>query len=267
MKKLQFGKTTVRDGQWISVPTANQNLMISYPMSPQRKYAIIFYDLSAPYPSDPHNSPYLHYLVINVPGNNIADGDVLMDYLPPDPPRDSDAHTYYLEVYEQKASKRPYRHTKRDNFDLDNFKETYGISAGPVASFNFRSGHQRPSSAPARRAATGSSGNKLQGDHPLTEREVSYCNCLLGVAGKQPSGCTPERAGRRIQGETCYNPFAVCAKSVGTTSRKCNEYYDYDNLSDPELIAAASLIGVKPKIPYNRDYVLREIGRYLDRPE
>ena len=29
----------------------------------------------------------------------------------------------------------------------------------------------------------------------------------------------------------CYSPYAVCAKSTGTTNRNCGMNYDYDSMT------------------------------------
>jgi len=52
-------------------------------------------------------------------------------------------------------------------------------------------------------------------DNDLSEREQKYCSCLLKVGSKG----------------TAYNKYAVCAKSVGTTSRRCRQNYDLPRLS------------------------------------
>jgi hypothetical protein len=42
-------------------------------------------------------------------------------------------------------------------------------------------------------------------------------------------------------GRECYNPFAICAASVGTTSRRCYENYNYEAMSDHQLASLAGL--------------------------
>ena len=54
-------------------------------------------------------------------------------------------------------------------------------------------------------------------DSDLSERERKYCSCLLKVGSKG----------------TSYNKYAVCAKSTGTTSRRCRQNYDLEKLSEP----------------------------------
>lgn len=42
-----------------------------------------------------------------------------------------------------------------------------------------------------------------------------YERCVLKVKKKQPKGCVQTKAwGKTINGQKCYNPWAVCGKSV-----------------------------------------------------
>ncbi len=70
-------------------------------------------------------------------------------------------------------------------------------------------------------------------------RERKYCSCVKQVAVKQDKDECLEK--RKFGGKGCYNPYAVCAKSVGTTTRKCRAGYIYENMTLPELRASAKL--------------------------
>ena len=76
----------------------------------------------------------------------------------------------------------------------------------------------------------------------LGEREEKYCSCVLDVAAKQGSECLSNRdywgSSPKVpppSGKTCYNPYAVCAKSTRTSSRNCGSSYNFDQLSDTQL--------------------------------
>lgn len=108
--------------------------------------------------------------------------------------------------------------------------------------------------------------NRFKKDSVLSEKEEKFCSCVLKVAAKQKGACNTERAWFETRdNKTCYNPYAICAKSVGTTSRKCGENYNFESLSDDELISYAQLHQkdkdnklVIPK-PYDRDQMLTNI--------
>lgn len=94
----------------------------------------------------------------------------------------------------------------------------------------------------------------------LDERQQKYCRCVLHAAAKQPDWCLEEKSWRdKRDGATCYNPYAVCAKSTGASSRSCGANYDYQNLPDDELIAYAQLSKVNIPMPYNRQQMINNI--------
>lgn len=66
-------------------------------------HTVMIYDLDAPYPYNNYNSPYLHLLIINIPGDDLNRGTILYSFEYPNPPKDSEAHRYVFEVYRQKV--------------------------------------------------------------------------------------------------------------------------------------------------------------------
>lgn len=128
----------------------------------------------------------LHYLEINIKDGIPGSGDVLVDYMPPHPP--SGIHEYGVYVYEQGEefivdSSFNYDIDRR-SFDLEQFVYLHDLQEKEFAIFEV----DPP-------------------EIPLTDKEVKYCHCVMDVKAKG----------------TAYNPYAVCAKSVGTTSRRCRE--------------------------------------------
>ena len=62
---------------------------------------LIIYDIDAPSPTNNKDSPYLHLLVTNIPGNDIISGQVVAGLVLPNPPKRSGPHRYLVEVYQQ----------------------------------------------------------------------------------------------------------------------------------------------------------------------
>lgn len=72
----------------------------------------------------------------------------------------------------------------------------------------------------------------IRTDSGLTEQQAKYCSCLADVAAKQPEGCLETEAWyEHIDGKVCTNPYAVCAKTVGTTVRHCADAYSRPGLT------------------------------------
>ena len=240
-------------------------MLIGYSSDPNRFYTVIFYDVSAPYPDENYNSPYVNYLVSNVPGDQLEKGQEVFSYMPPQPSRDSGAHTYIVDVYEQQAKKRVYPRKVRDSFDLTNYVTTYNLIQPPVATLNFQVGYpdiERPPS-PAEVLPVPYTDDYIIRQAPLDESQKKYCRCVLKVAAKQPGSCNREKAWyQKRSGRTCVNPYAICAKSVGTTSQ-CEMYYNWDAIADSELIAFADLKQLNVPDPYDRDELLQTIEDHL----
>ncbi len=97
----------------------------------------------------------------------------------------------------------------------------------------------------------------LNPNNDLSAKEQSYCRCVLHVGAKNPEECN--RPGQWGRGTDCYNPYAICAKSVGTTSRRCGENYNFSATStipDNELAGYAVVHGKPVPSPYDRKKML-----------
>lgn len=80
-------------------------------------YTILVYDQDAPYPENAYNSPFIHYLAINMPSRT----QNIMPWLSPKPPSDSPEHRYIAQLYQQERILPKFYLTRRTNFPLDDF--------------------------------------------------------------------------------------------------------------------------------------------------
>lgn len=66
-----------------------------------------------------------------------------------------------------------------------------------------------------------------------------YCRCIAHTAKQQPDWCLKEKAWyQKREGKGCYNPYAVCTKSIKRTGNvECFPYYDLENLPEEEQMA------------------------------
>jgi len=95
---------------------------------------------------------YLHWMVINIPGSKIDEGQTITSYKGPAPKPGSGVHRYVIVAYEQKSDtpmridhgQAPFRTTfpcqegGRLYFDLDDFRSRYNMSEHPVAANYFQ---------------------------------------------------------------------------------------------------------------------------------
>ncbi|XP_030369426.1 protein D3-like [Scaptodrosophila lebanonensis] len=64
-------------------------------------YTLLMVDPDAPSRADPKFREILHWAVINIPGNKVADGQVLAEYIGSGPPEGSGLHRYVFLVFKQ----------------------------------------------------------------------------------------------------------------------------------------------------------------------
>ena len=77
---------------------------------------------------DAQAKSWLHWLVINIPGESreITDGQVIANYVPPTPP--SGLHNYIFTLYEQPAgSLMMAAPSERGNFQVKAFEQKFGL--------------------------------------------------------------------------------------------------------------------------------------------
>lgn len=178
---------------------------------------VMIYDQSAPDPEDPSNSPYLHYLVSNIPNGRIDDGKVLMAYKPPQPPKG--LHVYNVILFSQKKLLVD-NVRERANFNVDNFIMKHGLTEVERLIFKVNEKKKKKDPpAPDPPSITPTNDHSKWMKPGLAPEKEKYCRCYLQVAAKQTPGCTIQKAWKQVvDGSTCYNPYAVCAKSTHTSS-------------------------------------------------
>jgi phosphatidylethanolamine-binding protein (PEBP) family uncharacterized protein len=65
-------------------------------------YTVVFTDPDAPSRANPIRREFLHWLIGNVPGSDLSEGEVLVEFLSSAPPKDSGLHRYTVLVYKQR---------------------------------------------------------------------------------------------------------------------------------------------------------------------
>lgn len=225
-------------------------------------YTLIMYDTSAPYPSPNNNfSPLVHWVVTNIPQEKLYYGNTILNYLGPSPPADSSPHEYVVSVYKQGYSVNPPPITNRKNFPLSQFTRQYNLTF--VGKGKFYAGYQQeiPRQVPQQQT-TPREGYFISGN-PLSAGQQAYCKCTLDLDEKNPRWCNKEKAYFETrENQTCYNPYAVCTKSVGQQS-ECSQWFNFDAFSDAELTGYSDIRRIQVPEPYNRKILLQNIAKYV----
>ncbi|CAG9857778.1 unnamed protein product [Phyllotreta striolata] len=74
---------------------------LKWPAEDEALYTVCMTDPDAPSREDPKFREWHHWLVGNVPGNDIAKGEVLSEYVGSGPPKGTGLHRYVFLVYKQ----------------------------------------------------------------------------------------------------------------------------------------------------------------------
>lgn len=105
-------------------------------------YTLIMTDPDAPSRKEPTVREWHHWLVGNIPGDNLSKGEVLSEYVGSGPPKDSGFHRYTFLLYKQpKKLEFDEKHiTKtqaagREKFSTKNFAKKYNLGAPLAGNF------------------------------------------------------------------------------------------------------------------------------------
>ncbi|XP_017780608.1 PREDICTED: protein D3-like [Nicrophorus vespilloides] len=106
---------------------------------PDAYYSICMVDPDAPCRTAPSLRNWLHWLVVNIPGQCFSDGQTLTEYVGAAPPKDTGIHRYVFLVYKQCDKQYFHEPTitacsaeNRCNFDLHQFTKKYSLK-DPIA--------------------------------------------------------------------------------------------------------------------------------------
>lgn len=69
-------------------------------------FTLAIVDPDAPSRQKPTHAPWLHWLVVNIPGKEVAGGDVRTQYMPPTPPPRTGFHRYFVLLFAQPGGAR-----------------------------------------------------------------------------------------------------------------------------------------------------------------
>jgi hypothetical protein len=218
----------------------------------------MIYDNDVPYPSNNYNSPFIHLLIINTTGKN--DGEMIVPYVTPNPPKDSPAHKYILRIYLQSGLiNNNIIINQHENFPLEafimnnnlkligelSFYTSYNQQLNHNINHDPTNGRYHENLLPIHDPRSERHHGHLLPNNNLNEKEESYCSCIIDVAAKNNDECNQSKEWKTtINGKKCYSPYAVCASRIHTSSKKCGDNYNFNNFNFNELKAYANLNGL-----------------------
>jgi len=101
-------------------------------------FTLVMVDPDAPNRNEPKMREWRHWVVINIPGCEVAKGEVVTPYVGPSPPPKTGIHRYVFLVYEQKGGKITVEKMDNDNrgkWKAGDFAKKYNL--GPALGVQF----------------------------------------------------------------------------------------------------------------------------------
>lgn len=99
--KVKYGEIkSVYRGNFLPSMETRPKPSIDYEAKEGSFYTVMMVDPDIPL-KDTDQDAFNHYTVVNVPGNKVEQGQVLADWIPPAPPKDTGVHRYIWIVLEQ----------------------------------------------------------------------------------------------------------------------------------------------------------------------
>jgi len=260
----------LNNGEFVPISMTQYHPTVEWIPQKGSYYTLIMYDLDAPYPDQPNESPFLHWLITDIFEADLSTGYEKTTYMPPNPPTDSEPHTYVIAVYKQPRRGFTRRFYTRERFPLDDIVNENKLEL--ITSLEFQTGHNYqgwgydgiiPTSTYSRYS------ERFIENPNISIDEQKWCQCYIKKATTNPSWCNREKAWFQRRGKgsltetTCYNPYSVCARSVGTTSQYCDENFNFEAFTDDELRAYAELHNLP--IPRDRQELLNTIYNFLEK--
>lgn len=126
-------------GNELTPTQVKQQPKVEWDANDETYYTLIMTDPDAPSRVDPKFREFRHWLVVNIPGDDVAQGEVLAAYVGSGPPKGTGLHRYVFLLYKQTGKlefdeTRVANNSRRDRpkFRAAHFAEKYNLGS-PIA--------------------------------------------------------------------------------------------------------------------------------------
>ncbi|RZF45193.1 hypothetical protein LSTR_LSTR009964 [Laodelphax striatellus] len=136
---VKYANVEVEVGNELAPKDTKVQPTVAWNAKPDKFYTLLMSDPDAPSRKDPRFREWQHWLIVNIPGNDISKGESLTDYIGPGPPKGTGLHRYIFLIFEQPDKIKFDEQYKgvssmgsRKNFKTRDFVEKYKL---PPAKF------------------------------------------------------------------------------------------------------------------------------------
>lgn len=92
---------TVNQGNELTPTQVKDIPTVKYNADADGFYTLIMSDPDAPSRKEPTYREVRHWVVVNIPGNKVAEGETLFEFIGSGPPQGTDLHRYIFLVFKQ----------------------------------------------------------------------------------------------------------------------------------------------------------------------
>eukprot|EP01102_Stenamoeba_stenopodia_P019459 TRINITY_DN7358_c0_g1_i1.p1 TRINITY_DN7358_c0_g1~~TRINITY_DN7358_c0_g1_i1.p1 ORF type:complete len:396 (-),score=120.66 TRINITY_DN7358_c0_g1_i1:141-1328(-) len=143
----KFNNSFVYLGNPLRASETKQQPVVTWPApSNEDIFTLALVDIDSPGRDDPTKRPYLHWLVVNIPGNDVSKGQTLTQYLPALPHQGTGQHRLVFLLFSQKTGvvdvstmNLPVINAsdlqQRESFSLKGLAKKFNLSAKSVSFF------------------------------------------------------------------------------------------------------------------------------------
>lgn len=132
--KVLYNNSEIKKGIFLTPLETRLEPKVEYNTKSDGLYTMILHD------PDAVVGNYFHWLVVNIPGDNIKNGNALFEYKGPAPPKGSGKHRYIFLLYEQ--PERINTHFSDRMMPMNKFYEKLHINLQLVSRVYFISKHK-----------------------------------------------------------------------------------------------------------------------------
>ncbi|GAB1860336.1 OV-16 antigen [Camponotus japonicus] len=137
--EVKYGDKVVDLGTELTPTETHEIPEIHYKHEGGVLYTLVMTDPDAPRRGG-YNREFRHWLVGNIPEENIAKGEILAEYVGPAPPKNTGKHRYVFLIYKQNQGAITFDErrlstwdgSQRKRFSIKKFAEKYNLE-GPIA--------------------------------------------------------------------------------------------------------------------------------------
>lgn len=101
LKVIYKNGLVAKDGVELTPTQVKEQPVVEWEAQPNDYYTLIMTDPDAPSRAEPKVREFKHWVVVNIPGNDVASGEALAEYVGSGPPKDTGLHRYVFLLYKQ----------------------------------------------------------------------------------------------------------------------------------------------------------------------